>query len=171
MVPVWGQYDLVGRNMPIVTDIVKVDCLAIDSHGQLWSLPLLGSLLLPPDIADHVCAAASLTVQRSREGGKHIWLLDIECGSHFGRTFNSVSGHSLVEGVDESRCYFSIQKKIGKAATGVAIIGLSPPWEWGNVHGLSLLHLVGGDASSISASSAKKKKKKVCPYIDILEQE
>lgn len=116
-----GQCGLVGRGVPLVTDIVEVDCLAIDSHCHFRSLPLLGPLLLAPDIADHVCVAVSLTVQRSRETCEHIWLLDIECGSHFGWTYNSVSGHSLGEGVDGSRCFFSIQKKIGRRRQGLLL--------------------------------------------------
>lgn len=66
----------------MVTDIVEIDCFAINSHGQLWTLSLLGAFLLPPDIADCVGATISFAIERTRESGKHIWLLDVESGSH-----------------------------------------------------------------------------------------
>lgn len=66
-----------------VTDVVKIDCFAIGSHSQLWTLPLLGALLLRPDITNRVCATVPLTVEWSRKGSQHIWLLDVESGRHY----------------------------------------------------------------------------------------
>lgn len=53
------------RMIAMLTDIIEVDGLAINSNGQLGSLPLLGPLLLAPDIADCVSATVSFAVQRS----------------------------------------------------------------------------------------------------------
>lgn len=67
------------------TDIVEVQSLAVDADCQLGSLPLLGPLLLAPDIANLVCVRPFSMVQRSRKGGEHIWLLDVESCSHDGQ--------------------------------------------------------------------------------------
>lgn len=66
----------------VLTDIVKVDCFAINSHGELRSLPLLRAFLLAPDIANCVCATGPFAVEGPREGREHIWLLDVERGCH-----------------------------------------------------------------------------------------
>lgn len=113
--PVGDQHAFRQYKVAVMTDIVEVDCLAIDTHGQLWSLPLLGSLLLAPDIADHVCVAVALAIEGSRKGGEHIWLLDVECGSHGGRTCGSVStwARNGREWLRTPRVFFLSRKKIG----------------------------------------------------------
>lgn len=77
-----NQYEVGQEELPAATDIVEIDGLAVNAHGQLWSLLLLGSFLLAPDIANRVRAAVSFAAQRPGECSEHIWLLNIKCGSH-----------------------------------------------------------------------------------------
>lgn len=97
----------------MLTDIVEVDSFAVYSHGQLWTLPLLGTFRLAPDIANCVRTATCLAVEWSRKRSEHIWLLYVESGSH---VRCAVTGG--VRAVEHSRCKKSgqftvtIQKKL-----------------------------------------------------------
>lgn len=110
------------------TDIVEVQCLAVNADCQLGSLPLLGPWLLAPDITDLVCARTFPLVQRSRQGGEHIWLLDVECCSHGGQAIRPRRTQRRLNREVQSR---SSVEKIRVSSRDLLLSGLSELLRWG----------------------------------------
>jgi hypothetical protein len=70
------------RNSEGQSDIVNIDCDAVNRYRELGSLAPLAVVLLAEDLSGKVATGAIGAVEGARECLQHIWRVDLEFGRH-----------------------------------------------------------------------------------------